>query len=239
MTHILLVHGAWHGAWCWHKLIPALRAEGFTPHAIDLPGHGLRNGETQTLAAYAEAVAEALHALPGPAVLLGHSMGGQVISAAAELAPERISTLIYLCAFMNRSGESIFARASGDDVSLLGALLQPIADGRLIVADHGIKPAFYADCADEDLALARLLLVPQSPEPFAAELTVTDQNYGRLRRAYIVCEQDKAIGAPKQREMIAATPVAAEITLDTSHSPFFSAPAELAAAIRAALEPSP
>lgn len=236
MTHILLVHGAWHGAWCWHKLIPALASEGFTPHAIDLPGHGLNVGGTQTLAAYAEAVAMKLASLPGPAVLLGHSMGGQVISAAAELAHERISTLIYLCAFMNRSGESIFTRAAGDEVTVLGPLLQPQPDGRLTVADEGLKPAFYADCSEEDLALARLLLVPQSPEPFAAEPVLSDDKYGRVRRAYIVCENDKAIGAPKQREMIAATPVASEIALNTSHSPFFSAPAELAAAIRASLD---
>lgn len=239
MTHILLVHGAWHGAWCWDRLIEPLRAEGFTPHTIDLPGHGEKAAETQTLAGYAEAVAARLRELPGPAVLLGHSMGGQVISAAAERAPERITTLIYLCAFMNRSGESIFARAAGDDVSLLGAYLQPVEDGRLTVADEGIKPAFYADCSDADIAFAKARLVPQSPEPFAVELAVTDANYGRLRRAYIVCENDKAIGAPKQREMIADTPVASEITLATSHSPFFSASADLAAAIRASLDSAP
>lgn len=239
MTHILLVHGAWHGAWCWDRLIQPLRAEGFTPHTIDLPGHGERAAETQTLAAYAEAVAGKLRELPGPAVLLGHSMGGQVISAAAELAPERITTLVYLCAFLCRSGESIFARAAGDDITLLGPLLQPIEDGRLIVADHGIKPAFYADCTDADIAFAKARLVPQSPEPFAAELQVTEANFGRLRRAYIVCENDRAIGAPKQRELIAASPVASEITLPTSHSPFFSAPAELAAAIRASLDTAP
>ncbi len=239
MTHILLVHGAWHGAWCWDRLLAPLKAEGFTPHTIDLPGHGERAAETQTLAAYAQAVAEKLSELPGPAVLLGHSMGGQVISAAAELAPERISTLIYLCAFMNRSGESIFARAAGDEVTLLGPLLQPQPDGRLTVADEGVKPALYADCSDADIAFAKARFVPQAPEPFAAEPTLTDGSYGRIRRAYIVCEHDKAIGAPKQRELIAATPVASEITLNTSHSPFFSAPAELAAAIRASLDSAP
>jgi pimeloyl-ACP methyl ester carboxylesterase len=239
MTHILLVHGAWHGAWCWDRLLPALTAEGFTPHTIDLPGHGENAAETQTLANYAKAVAAKLNTLPGPAVLLGHSMGGQVISAAAERAPERITTLIYLCAFMNRTGESIFGRAAGDDVTLLGPLLQPQADGRLTVADEGVKQAFYADCSDADIAFAKARLVPQSPEPFAAELAVTDENYGRLRRAYIVCENDRAIGAPKQREMIADTPVASEIALNTSHSPFFSAPSELAAAIRASLDTAP
>ena len=235
MTHILLVHGAWHGAWCWHKAMPALAAAGFTPHAIDLPGHGLRAAETQTLAAYAEAVADKLNTLPEPAVLLGHSMGGAVISAAAELVPDRISTLVYLCAFMNRTGESIFARAGGDDETLLGALLQPLPDGRLSVRDDGLKPAFYADCSDEDLALARLSLVPQSAEPFSAEPVLTADRYGQVRRAYIVCAQDRAIGPNKQRELIATTGCDARTDLDTSHSPFFSAPVKLAEAIRRVL----
>jgi len=115
----------------------------------------------------------------------------------------------------------------------------PQPDGRITIAEEGLKPAFYADCSDEDVAFAKARLVPQSPEPFAAEPVLTDANFGRLRRAYIVCENDKAIGAPKQREMIATSPVASEITLPTSHSPFFSAPTELAAAIRASLDTAP
>ncbi len=236
MTHILLVHGAWHGAWCWYKTIPALEALGLTPHTLDLPGHGLRNGEPQTLAAYAEAVAAKLRSLPEPAILLGHSLGGQVISAAAELVPEQIATLVYLCAFLPRTGESIFANAAGDSVTLLGQYMVPLDDGRVIVKDEGLKPAFYADCPAEDLALARLLLVPQSPEPFQAAVTLTHERFGSVRRSYIVCTNDKAIGAATQRAMIARSPVAGQVDLATSHSPFFSAPDRLAAAIKDVVE---
>mgnify|MGYP001180937243 FL=1 len=232
MTPVLLVHGAWHGAWCWHKLMPALEAAGFAPHALDLPGHGLRAGETQSLAAYAEAVAERLAAIGEPAILLGHSMGGQVISAAAELTPERISSLVYLCAFLPRTGETIFANAAGDTESVLGGYMAPLDDGRLIVKDEGLKPALYADCAAEDIALARLMLVPQSAEPFQAPVALTPERFGGVRRAYIVCTGDKAIGPAIQRGMIERSPVAAQVDLATSHSPFFSAPDKLAAAIR-------
>ena len=173
MTPILLVHGAWHGAWCWYKAIPALEAAGFEPHTLDLPGHGLRAGETQSLAAYADAVAERLAEIGRPAVLLGHSMGGQVISAAAERVPERISSLVYLCAFLPRAGESIFANAAGDAESVLGGYMTPLDDGRLVVKDEGLKPSLFADCAEEDIALARLMLVPQSAEPFSAPAALT------------------------------------------------------------------
>lgn len=104
-------------------------------------------------------------------------------------------------------------------------------DGRLIVKDEGLKPALYADCAAEDIALARLMLVPQSAEPFQ-NLVATPERFGGVRRAYIVCTGDKAIGPAIQRGMIERSPVAAQVDLATSHSPFFSAPDKLAAAIR-------
>lgn len=232
MTHILLVHGAWHGAWCWHKTVPALAAHGITAHTLDLPGHGLRNAEPQTLAGYAEAVARKLAELSEPAVLLGHSMGGQVIAAAAELFPERIATLIHLSAFLPQNGETILTQAADDEEAVLGGFLRPQEDGRFLVADEGIVPTFYADCGAEDVALAKSLLVPQAGEPFAAEITLTPQRFGSVRRTYILCSEDKALGPKKQRQWIDRSGVAKEATLDTSHSPFFSAPAKLAEAIK-------
>lgn len=231
MTHIVLVHGAWHGAWCWRKLAPALEAEGFTPLAIDLPGHGARAGEPQTLAGYAEAVAETLRRLDEPAVLLGHSLGGQVISAAAELEPARISTLVYLAAFLG-DGASVFSLAAQDGESVLGRHMKRDGDGRFVIAEDGLKDALYDDCDEADIAFARANLVPQSPEPFAAETVLTPARFGSVRRAYIVCDQDRAIGPARQGELADRQGVARRGVLHASHSPFFSVPAELAALIR-------
>jgi pimeloyl-ACP methyl ester carboxylesterase len=235
MTHIVLVHGAWHGAWCWYRTLPALAAAGFTPHAIDLPGHGLRNGDTQSLAAYAEAVAAKLRELPEQAVVVGHSMGGAVISAAAELEPDRISTLVYLCAFPLMPGDTLMALAADDTETILPPYMQPQADGRITVADEGIHPTFYADCTDEDVALAKLLLVPQSPEPFTADPNLSEARFGRVRRTYIICDQDRAIGPAKQRWLAGRARLAAEAAMAASHSPFFSDPAGLAATIKGLL----
>lgn len=234
MTHILLVHGAWHGAWCWYRMIPALAAHGVTAHTLDLPGHGLRAHEPQTLAGYAEAVAEKLRALPEPAALLGHSMGGQVIAAAAELAPERITTLIHLCGFHPKDGESILEQAGGDDETELAAAMLPLEDGRFGVTDEALKPTFYADCRDEDIALARMLLVPQAGEPFQTAIRLSEKS-AALPHAYILCAEDKALGPKKQQSWIDRSPGTKQVTLATSHSPFFSAPDMLAMAIRSVL----
>jgi pimeloyl-ACP methyl ester carboxylesterase len=81
---IVLVHGAFGGAWCWEPVLPGLRAAGHTVEAIDLPGHGEDKTPVAevTLDAYADRVCGVLAAGP-PAVLVGHSMGGVVVTQAA------------------------------------------------------------------------------------------------------------------------------------------------------------
>ncbi len=75
MSRFVLVHGAWHGAWCWNKVVPLLEAKGHSVDAIDLPGHGsdVTPIAEVTLERYAERVGRALRAEPEPAVLVGHS----------------------------------------------------------------------------------------------------------------------------------------------------------------------
>src|SRR5579859_1162399 len=99
----VLVHGAFHGAWCWDKVIPALRALGCDATALDLPGHGQRVNEAATLESYCGAVLR--HAEPGD-ILVGHSMGGIPITLDADAAPERIGGLIYLTALLPVQGRS-------------------------------------------------------------------------------------------------------------------------------------
>ncbi len=102
MSTFVLVHGSWHGAWCWNKLTPLLEREGHAVIAPDLPGHG----EDWTpipeisLQSYVDRVGEALDSAPEPAILVGHSMAGTVISQLAEQRPDQVAGLVYLCAFL-------------------------------------------------------------------------------------------------------------------------------------------
>jgi pimeloyl-ACP methyl ester carboxylesterase len=98
VSRYVLVHGAWHGAWCGEKVVPLLEARGHTAEAIDLPGHGRDEtpiGEV-TLEAYTERLCQTLAARPEPAVLVGHSLGGIAITRAAERCPKRVQVLVYL-----------------------------------------------------------------------------------------------------------------------------------------------
>lgn len=93
-----------------------------------------------------------------------------------------------------------------------------------------LRETFYADCSDADFERARSLLVPSTAvRPWITPLRTTETNFGRVPRVYIECLQDHAISIDKQRTWYAALPVERVITMDTSHSPFLSAPDALAA----------
>ncbi|NGQ91887.1 alpha/beta fold hydrolase [Rhodobacter sp. HX-7-19] len=230
MPDILLIHGAAHGAWCWHRVLPALRALGHTARAIDLPG----NGDDPTPAAdvtldrYAEAV---LAATNGPTILVGHSMGGFPITAAAQRAPDRFTALIYLCAYLPRAGHSLAEmRKAGPRQPLAGAF-QIDATRTTFTFDPDQSPAlFYHDCPPEDVALAKARLCPQPIRP--QETPIPDTSRAEtLPRYYIRCTDDRAIPPEYQETMSSPLPPDHIRALPTSHSPFFSAPDALAALI--------
>lgn len=232
MTTFLLIHGAWHGAWCWHKVLPALRAGGHRAVAVDLPGHGVDKTPTAevTLDAYARRVGEALDALAEPAVLVGHSMGGVVITEAAERYPERVAGLVYLTAIVLKNGESMMDNPVKASPPEFMAGFQPGADGVSVTfAREAMKEAFYADCSAADVALAEACLVPQASGVLRAPVTCSAERFGGLPRAYITCADDRALTLDGQRGMLERAGIERVVAMEGSHSPFFAQPEALAA----------
>lgn len=209
MRPIVLVHGAWHGPWCWAKVAEGLRAAGATVVAPELP---LRDGP----AADAEVVREALAGLDG-AVVLGHSYGGVVISAAcAGLA--NVAHLVYLCAFQLSEGETT-ASVLGAFPNRMAACIRIEGDERTVGDEHLVE-LFYGDCDDADVALARRSLRPMPVAP--PTLPPYRPAWREVPSTYVVCEGDGAIPPAAQRMM--AERAGAVRSWDTSHSPFFSRP---------------
>ena len=91
-----------------------------------------------------------------------------------------------------------------------------------------LKTLFYHDCSQSDLSMAKNNLVPQASEPLTAKVCLTDEKYGSVPRVYIECLRDRAIPIKMQRKMVFDVPCEQVETLDTAHSPFFSAPEDLA-----------
>lgn len=235
MTDIVLIHGAWHGAWCWDKLIPHLAARGLTVHAPELPGHGAGfDLGKQTLAAYADHVAGVLDSLAGPAMLVGHSMSGAVISEAAERRPDRISLLVYLAAYLLPDGVAMTTRMKEDKDSLAARFSTRLPDApAVMMSEEGLRTAVYEGCeaADVDAAIARVH--PQAIAPFATPVRLTAENFGRVPRAYIECSRDKAISLAMQRQMQDDLPCLPIATLDSGHVPQTEMPEALAAVLQA------
>lgn len=229
MADILLVHGSCHGAWCWRDMLAPLRALGHSPRALDLPSHGADRTPISevTLDSYADAILD--HCTP-ETVLVGHSMGGYSITAAAERDPKLMAQLIYVAGYVPISGKTLVEmRKMAPRQPLLEAVVMQ-ADRKSFTIDPAkTRDLFYHDCSAEQHAFAQENLGPQPRLPAETPLQVT-QAY-RLPRGYVVCANDHTIPPEFQREMVHDWPAEQVRELSTSHSPFFSAPQDLAALI--------
>jgi pimeloyl-ACP methyl ester carboxylesterase len=231
MSTYVLVHGAYHGGWCYEQVVPLLEAAGHTAIAVDLPGHGENKKpiEEVTLAAYVDHVSAIIEAQSEPVILVGHSLGGMTITEVSERLPEKVSWVVYLTAVMLKNGQDRAELAVYDNPEPMTAKRVISADGLSATMPSEIIPeTFYGQCSEADVAQAMARLVPQATDPIKRTVTTTPERFGRVRRAYVKCLRDNAIPIAMQRAMIAAQPCEKVFTLDTDHSPFYSTPEELA-----------
>jgi pimeloyl-ACP methyl ester carboxylesterase len=228
---VVLVHGAWQGAFAWAPVVTNLQRQGYPVVTVELPAHG--DDQTPvaglTLLSYRDIVLAALNAQPaGPVILVGHSLGGAIISTVAEAAPTKIAKLVYVAGFLPTNQQSVFDLAQQDAQSLLGPALSFSADGLLAkVAPAQVVNIF---CQDGSAAAQQLIQAKYRDEPaapLAEKLTLSPANYGRVPKYYVRTLQDHAISPSLQDLMLQATPVQKEYRLTSSHTPQLSMPDEL------------
>lgn len=229
----VLVHGSWHGSWCWERVVPGLQAAGHRAVTVDLAGRAGDPTPTReiTLASHVDRVCAAVLAQPTPVVLVGHSMGGMVVTQATEQCAEHIATLVYLCGFMLQDGESLAGLFATLDNGLTAShmVTDEAAGTVFFTADAPLREIFYHDCSEADFERARNRLVPEIIAPRHTPLRTTPERFGSVPRVYIETLQDHSIPIALQRRMIAAQPPRQVLTMDTSHSPFYAQPEALLA----------
>jgi len=232
MAHFVLVHGAWHGGWCWERIVPLLTAAGHRVSAPDLAGMGSdRTPFTEDVLEQWSSQVASLAGSEGPAILVGHSRGGIVISEAAERAPGAVQQLVYLTAFLLPAGESLQANVEKAGPGTGPEMIIDGERGTCTVKPGSERGIFYNRCSDADTRAAVARLCPEPLEPLARGLRITPQRFGRVPRAYIEALDDQAIRIGHQRAMQAVLPCAKVVSIDSDHSPFYSAPLALGEAL--------
>jgi pimeloyl-ACP methyl ester carboxylesterase len=227
VTTVVLVHGAWHGAWCWERVVPALGDAGIPAVAVDLPGHGADGGGHADLHGDAARVHQVLDAIDDDVVLVGHSYGGAVVTEAG--VHPGVRHLVFVCAF-NVTEEESCQRAARDEVAAagishegrpsLGDAMTVLDDGTAVLTRAGAVECLYQDCspADAEWAVARLDAQPlvnldQAPGAVA---------WRTVRSTYAVCEDDMTVHPGLQR--LLAARCTETVTWPTGHSPFLARP---------------
>jgi pimeloyl-ACP methyl ester carboxylesterase len=237
MATYVLVHGGWHGGWCWKKIVPLLRAHGHEVFTPTLTGLGERSHLAHPLVDLETHVTDVVNVLVyedlSDVILLGHSNGGTLITAVAERVPERLAHLIYLDAFVPEDGQATIdlveappgafeARARTDGFGWLLPSLRPMPWNEFIRDVWGVT-----DEADQRWMLERL-----GPTPFKVftdPVRRTNPAAEALPRTYIRCLYNAPMAAfDRFAEAAKTTPGWHYRELATPHEPFITHPEELA-----------
>lgn len=229
MSTYILVHGSFHGAWCWERIVPQLLVEKHEVIAIDLPGHGQDTTPIPncTLNAYVNTVLRAIDQAKQHVVLVGHSFGGVIINQAAEYRPHKIKRMVYITAMIPQSGQSAIQLV--DPASQVGPnLIINQAEGWAFVQEEAIQPIYYTQCSADDVAFAREHLVKEPLLPNLEPLYLTEENFGRVHKAFIECTKDNCLTIGFQRQLYGQTSGIKEVySIESDHSPFLSHPTDL------------
>jgi len=209
---VVLVHGAWHGAWCWDKVVALLDEQGVPVETFDLPMTSFEDDVATTKAA--------IDRVDGDVVLCGHSYGGAVITNAGN--HPKVAHLVYLTAFACDADESPSATAPDADLPAtdLAAALVIGDDGNTTLKPEFIVDGFYRDCDPTDTEDAVRRLRPINLRCFTTP--VGAPAWKDTPSTYVVCTDDHAIHPALQRHMAARC--GSTVEMNTAHSPFLNRP---------------
>lgn len=222
MTTYGLVHGAWHGAWCWSALAAELVARGHRAVAMDLPAGDPEAGPEE----YARAVVAALDGVEGPVVLVGHSLGGLTIGSVTALRP--VDHTVYLCALVPAAGKSwgeTRLREPAMDAGFGSEHFDAVAHGGTLANAKGAAEFLYNECPAEAAAAAVARLRPQT-----YGITSRPQlDFPVTPSTYISARNDRLVLRGWSRASVAKDLAHARwIEIEGDHSPMLGRPAELA-----------
>jgi pimeloyl-ACP methyl ester carboxylesterase len=224
MSVFIFVHGAGHGTWCWERTEQDLAVHDLSSVSVELPLTSLEED--------AAAVRTCLDSLDEPAILVGHSYGGLVISQAAGGRSD-VEQLVYVAALL--------IGASDDVLSVTGAFAPTPLMDQLDYTDDGfmiLTPAATVACLYNETPIEIAKTASQRMRPTALSGLVSGPGadpWRTIPTTYVVCERDRAVSPEMQRSM--AAHAGRVESIDTDHSPFASRPEEFCNLLVSLVEP--
>jgi pimeloyl-ACP methyl ester carboxylesterase len=225
---VILLHGAWQGAWVWDGVAPALSAVGWAPVAPDLPGNGA-DGRAPGEVSFEDHIAHVQNiilAADGPVRIVAHSGAGVLATALAEDHPDRIAKVVYICGMMLPSGVTFpefTAPFVAADPAANGIVpyLEAAPGGSRVPLDAAMR-IFYHDAPADAARAAAARLTVQGHDVRAPRVTWSEARAGSVLRGYIRCGADRSVLPEVQDAMCAARPGARMAQLPTGHAPMLA-----------------
>ena len=228
MADLVLVHGAWHGSWCWRRVLPLLWLAGHRVVPVTLTGLGERAHQLSpdiTLDTHVEDVVAAMRAEEvRDAVLVGHSYGGLVVTGAADRLGDEVGRLVYVDAVVPLPGEAWSTR-NPPSVQ---------AERRAAIARHGFlppPPASAFGLAGADASWVERRQTPQPAGVYDDPLSFDGDRWAARPRTFVDCTEPALPTIEPSRQLVRSQPGWEVVELATGHDAMISEPADLAAVI--------
>jgi pimeloyl-ACP methyl ester carboxylesterase len=228
VADIVLVHGAWHGSWCWRRVTPLLWLAGHRVITVTLSGLGERAHQLSpdiTLDTHVEDVVTAMRAEEcSRAVLVGHSYGGLVITGAADRLDDEVGRLVYIDAIVPLPGEAWSTR-NPPEVQ---------AARRADIAQHGFltppPPAAFG-LTGADAAWVERRQTPQPAGVYDDPLQFDAARWAARPRTFVDCPEPALPTIEPSRKLVRSQPGWEVLELATGHDPMVSEPEDLVAVL--------
>ncbi|KUJ61401.1 hypothetical protein AR687_13265 [Flavobacteriaceae bacterium CRH] len=229
----VLVHGSWQASFVWDEVKQQLEKEGHHVIAVELQAHGQDKSPLSeaTLENYVNRVKAAISKVDGKVILVGHSLGGAIITQTATQVPDKIEKLVYIAGFIPGNGKSLFDLSSTDSGSdIMPPAIEFSADmttANFSNPEVNIPKIFCHDCSEEQKALLVKNLIAEPIGPHGTPLKYDPAVFAKLDKYYIYTTEDHAISYAFQQKMVQEAGVTKTFTIKSSHSPFLSKPNEV------------
>lgn len=234
---IVLVHGAWHGAWCWRRVLPRLQEAGFSTYAPTLTGLGDRShlmSPAITLDTHIADIAGLIEAEElRDVVLVGHSYGGAPVTGVADRMPDRLRQLIFLDALLVGNGQSALDQVPPDVATARRAAAQASSGGLSLP----VPPAeAFGVTEPADLAWLTRRLTPHPFRTYEDRLHLQHGFAADLPKTYITCTDPIYPSLASSRDRVVTDPGWLRRQIATGHDAMVTAPGPLAALLIAIVE---